>query len=150
MGAHRYGLEANESQRGHKVSAVTMCERNEGGSSPSLPAKKRKKEKTMRRKNWAEMKAMNARLRCTGDNKERRYFTEPSEVSSTMDMKREVKCEPMYGRNPFRDGMVTRPQKGKTKNAYSREEAGTMGTQMTTRRFSGSYITVYCKSRKMY
>lgn len=125
----------------------------------------------MRNPKWAEMKALNKRLRCTGDNKERRYFTEPSMVSheSTVEdlprksrhyltqqeaarryERREEMRSPMYGRNPFREGMVTRPQKGRTKNAYSREEAGTMGTQMTTRRFSGSYITVYCKSKKQY
>lgn len=124
----------------------------------------------MRNPKWAEMKAMNARLRCTGDNKERRYtqVSEVEHVSTVTDVprksrhylsveeaarryeRREEMRGPMYGRNVFRDGMVARPQKGKTKNAYSREEAGTMGTQMTTRRFSGSYITVYCKSRKQY
>lgn len=64
--------------------------------------------------------------------------------------RREEAREPMYGRNVFRDCQVRRPEKGKVKNRYSREEAGTMGTQMTTRRFDGSYITVYCKSRKQY
>lgn len=53
-------------------------------------------------------------------------------------------------RNVFRAGNIARPQKGKAKNRASSEAAGTMGTQMTTRRFSGSYITVYCKSRKQY
>jgi len=123
----------------------------------------------MARKNWAEMKAMNALLRCTGDNKERRYFSEPSEVSHGMTMEgvrpmrhymstreaarrfeeREERREGLE-RNVFRAGNIARPQKGKAKNRASSEAAGTMGTQMTTRRFSGSYITVYCKSRKQY
>ena len=56
----------------------------------------------------------------------------------------------MYGRDVFRDCQVRRPGKMKVGNRASSEAAGTMGTQMTTRRFSGSYITVYCKSRKQY
>ena len=52
--------------------------------------------------------------------------------------------------NVFGNCQQRRPNKGKTKNRASSEAAGTMGTQMTTRRFSGSYITVYCKSRKQY
>lgn len=122
----------------------------------------------MARKNWAEMKAMNALLRCTGDNKERRY-TSVSEVESRMTVEgvrpmrhyvstreaasryeeREERREGLE-RNVFRAGNIARPQKGKAKNRASSEAAGTMGTQMTTRRFSGSYITVYCKSRKQY
>lgn len=110
---------------------------------------------------------MNALLRCTGDNKDRRY-TSVTEVEhrTTMDdvpkvgrrylsqkeavRRYEQREELREGieRNIFRAGNIARPQKGKTKNAYSREEAGTVGTQMTTRRFSGSHITVYCKSRK--
>ena len=117
------------------------------------------------------MKAMNALLRCTGDNKERRYTSvsavEHRTTMSTADVPRrsrryvstqeaarryEEREERRMGleRDVFRAGCIARPQKGKAKNAYSREEAGTMGTQMTTRRFSGSYITVYCKSRKQY
>lgn len=53
-------------------------------------------------------------------------------------------------RDVFGRCQTRRPQKGKAKNRASSEAAGTMGTQMTTRRFSGSYITVYCKSRKQY
>lgn len=118
------------------------------------------------------MKAMNALLRCTGDNKERRYSSGPAvrlectmTVTDTPRVSRrrylsiqeaarryEEREERRLGieRDVFRAGNVARPQKGKAKNAYSREEAGTVGTQMTTRRFSGSYITVYCKSRKQY
>ena len=94
------------------------------------------------------MKAMNKRLRCTGDNKERRYTSVKGvEHSMIMDAApRRVELE----RNVFRAGNITRPQKGKARNGYSREEAGTVGTQMTTRRFVGSHITVYCKSRKQY
>lgn len=153
------------------MSAVTMSERNEGGSSPPHPASETiKTVKTMARRNWAEMKAMNALLRCTGDNKERRYFSEPSEVSHGMTMEgvrpmrhyvstkeaarrfeeREERRQGMYGRDVFRDCQVRRPGKMKVGNRASSEAAGTMGTQMTTRRFSGSYITVYCKSRKQY
>jgi len=122
----------------------------------------------MARRNWAEMKAMNALLRCTGDNKERRY-TSVCEVESRMTVEgvrpmrhyvstweaarrfeeREEWREGLE-RNVFRAGNIARPQKGKAKNRASSEAAGTMGTQMTTRRFSGSYITVYCKSRKQY
>lgn len=123
----------------------------------------------MARRNWAEMKAMNALLRCTGDNKECRYFSEPSEVSHDMTMEgvrpmrhymstkdaarrfeeREERREGLE-RNVFRAGNIARPQKGKVKNRASSEAAGTIGTQMTTRRFAGSYITVYCKSKKQY
>lgn len=53
-------------------------------------------------------------------------------------------------RDVFGHCQTRRPCKGKAKNRASSEAAGTMGTQMTTRRFSGSYITVYCKSRKQY
>lgn len=151
------------------MSAVTMCERNEGGSSPPLPATKQKIRKTMARRNWADMKAMNSRLRCTGDNKERRY-TSVCEVEHRMTVEgvqhrdrrylsqkeairryeeREERREGLE-RNVFRAGNIARPQKGKAKNRASSEAAGTMGTQMTTRRFSGSYITVCCKSRKQY
>ena len=112
---------------------------------------------------------MNALLRCTGDNKERRY-TSVCEVESRMTVEgvqhrdrrylsqkeatrryeeREERREGLE-RNVFRAGNIARPQKGKAKNRASSEAAGTMGTQMTTRRFSGSYITVYCKSRKQY
>lgn len=123
----------------------------------------------MRKSNWAERKAMNALLRCTGDNKDRRY-TSVTEVEhrTTMDAaprrdrryvstgeaarRYEAREEAREGieRNVFRAGSIARPQKGKVKNGYSREEAGTIGTQMTTRRFVGSHITVYCKSRKQY
>ena len=115
------------------------------------------------------MKAMNALLRCTGDNKERRY-TSVQEVEHRMTMDTAPRRERRYvsmgeaarryeareearegiERNVFRAGSIARPQKGKVKNGYSREEAGTVGTQMTTRRFVGSHITVYCKSRKQY
>lgn len=123
----------------------------------------------MARRNWAEMKAMNARLRYTGEKKERRYFSDPSEVSHGMTMEgvrpmrhymstkeaarrfeeREERREGLE-RNVFRAGNIARPQKGKAKNRASSEAAGTMGTQMITRRFIGSYITVYCKSKKQY
>ena len=115
------------------------------------------------------MKAMNALLRCTGDNKERRY-TSVTEVEhrTTIDAaprrerrymsvgevarRYEAREEAREGieRNVFRAGNIARPQKGKARNGFSREEAGTVGTQMTTRRFVGSHITVYCKSRKLY
>jgi hypothetical protein len=124
----------------------------------------------MARRNWPEMKAMNALLRCTGDNKERRY-TSVCEVESRMTVEgvqhrdrrylsqkeatrryeeREERRQGVYGRDVFRDCQVRRPGKMKVGNRASSEAAGTMGTQMNTRRFSGSYITVYCKSKKQY
>lgn len=115
------------------------------------------------------MKAMNAMLRCTGDKKDRRYTSvtevehrttmdavprRPRHYMSTKEAARryEAREEAREGieRNVFRAGSIARPQKGKVKNGYSREEAGTVGTQMTTRRFFGSHITVCCKSRKQY
>lgn len=113
---------------------------------------------------------MNARLRCTGDNKDRRY-TSVCEVEHRMMVEgmqhrdrrylsqkeamtryedREERRHGVYGRDVFRDCQVRRLGKMKVGNRASSEAAGTMGTQMTTRRFSGSYITVYCKSRKQY
>ena len=113
------------------------------------------------------MKAMNKRLRCTGDNKERRYFTEPSEVGRTMLVgdtprvnrhhyltqdeavrryeRREEMREPMYGRNPFRAGLTSRPSKRKVQNRFSREEAGTKGA-ITMGIRTGAYSVCVCKS----
>ena len=88
------------------------------------------------------MKAMNALLRCTGDNKDRRY-TSVTEVEhrTTMDAaprrdrryvstgeaarRYEEREEAHEGieRNVFRAGSIARPQNGKVKNGYSREEA---------------------------
>ena len=119
---------------------------------------------------WQQMKRMNAYL-VSVNKSDGRSMRESACVESRMTIegvpsagrryvsqrdamrryeRREEAREPMYGRNVFRDCQVRRPEKGKAKNRYSREEAGTMGTQMTTRRFDGSYITVYCKSRKQY
>jgi hypothetical protein len=39
---------------------------------------------------------------------------------------------------------------GKAKNRFSREEAGTFGSYVTTRRFPNSRITCACKSRNLY
>ena len=125
----------------------------------------------MRNPKWAEMKAMNKRLRCTGDNKERRYFTEPSEVGRTMIVDdvpqvsrrryltqqeavrryelREEAREPMYGRNPFRDGSVARPSKRKVQNRFSKEEAGTKGA-ITMGVRTGAYSVCVCKVQQHY
>lgn len=43
-----------------------------------------------------------------------------------------------------------RPKKGKYKNSYSREEAGTIGNIVRSVRTSNPYICVTCKSKKMY
>lgn len=102
----------------------------------------------MRKANWAEMKAMNKRLRCTGDNKERRYFIEPSEVGLTMLMDvapQRVELE----RNVFRAGNIARPQKGKARNGFSREEAGTIGT-ITMGIRTGKNSVVVCKSQNKW
>ena len=124
----------------------------------------------MRNPKWAEMKAMNKCLRCTGDNKERRYFTEPSEVSRTMSVdvdprlrrhymsqqeavrryeEREEAREPMYGRNPFRDGSVARPSKRKVQNRFSKEEAGTKGA-ITMGVRTGAYSVCVCKVQQYH
>lgn len=50
-------------------------------------------------------------------------------------------------RDVFRAGMTYRPEKGKSKNRYSREEAGTVASAIVTRRFEGSRLTCVCKSR---
>lgn len=42
---------------------------------------------------------------------------------------------------------MARPSKGRVKNAYSREEAGTVGNIIVTKRFSNSRLTCVCKSR---
>ena len=42
---------------------------------------------------------------------------------------------------------MARPSKGCVKNAYSREEAGTVGNIIVTKRFSNSRLTCVCKSR---
>lgn len=125
----------------------------------------------MRNPKWAEMKAMNKRLRCTGDNKERRYFTEPSEVGHTTTMNdvphvsrrhyltqkeavhryelREELRVGVYGRNVFRECAVSRPCKGKTKNRFSREEAGTIGT-ITMGIRTSRYTTCVCKTQNKW
>lgn len=122
----------------------------------------------MIRTNWAEMKAMNALLRCTGDNKDRRY-TSVSKVEhrTTMDdvprrtrrylsqkeavRRYEAREEAREGieRNVFRAGNIARPQKGKVKNRFSSEEAGTLGT-ITMGIRTGKYSVCVCKSRKEY
>lgn len=115
---------------------------------------------------WAEMKARNKRLRCTGDNKERRYFTEPSEVSHTMCVgtdprlrrryltqqeairiyeMREDARDGVYGRNLFRDCAVSRPCKRKVQNRASKEAAGTQGA-ITMGIRTGAYSVCVCKT----
>ena len=124
----------------------------------------------MRNPKWAEMKAMNKRLRCTGDNKERRYFTEPSEVGRTMivdnvpqvgrrylsqkeavrryEMREDLR-EGIYGRNIFRECAVSRPGKRKVQNRFSREEAGTQGA-ITMGIRTGAYSVCVCKTQNKW
>ena len=124
----------------------------------------------MRNPKWAEMKAMNKRLRCTGDNKERRYFTEPSEVwhTTTMDdvpkvgrrylsqkeavrryEMREDLREGTYGRNMFRECAVSRPGKRKVQNRASKEAAGTQGA-ITMGIRTGAYSVCVCKTQNKW
>ncbi len=125
----------------------------------------------MRNPKWAEMKAMNKRLRCTGDNKERRYFTEPSEVGRTMLVDdvpqvsrrrylaqreavrryelREDLREGVYGRNLFRECAVSRPGKRKVQNRASKEAAGTKGA-ITMGVRTGAYSVCVCKVQQHY
>ena len=55
--------------------------------------------------------------------------------------------QPMYGRNVFEQGRDRRPDKGKAKNRYSREEAGTIKNAIVVHRFEGSRLTCVCKSK---
>ena len=131
-----------------QASGVTMSERKEGGSSPLHPAKKTiKTHWTMRKLNWAKCKAMNALLRCTGDNKERRYTSVKGvEHSMIMDAApRRVELE----RNVFRAGNIARPQKGKARNGFSREEAGTIGA-ITMGIRTGAYSVCVCKTQNKW
>jgi hypothetical protein len=117
------------------------------------------------------MKAMNKRLRCTGDNKERRYFTEPSEVGRTMIVGdvpqvsrrryltqqeavrryelREDLREGVYGRNLFRECAVSRPSKRKVQNRASKEAAGTQGA-ITMGIRTGAYSVCVCKTQNKW
>ena len=124
----------------------------------------------MRNPKWAEMKAMNKRLRCTGDKKERRYFTEPSEVGHTTTMDdvpkvvrrylsqkeavrryemREDLREGTYGRNIFRECTVSRPGKRKVQNRASKEAAGTQGA-ITMGIRTGAYSVCVCKTQNKW
>lgn len=60
---------------------------------------------------------------------------------------REEMRESMYGRNVFGQGQERRPEKGKAKNRYSREECGTLPTAIVVHRFEGSRLTCVCKSK---
>jgi hypothetical protein len=124
----------------------------------------------MRSSNWAEIKAMNKCLRCTGDNKERRYFTEPAEIERTMSVdvdlrlrrhymtqkeavrryeQREEAREGVYGRNVFRLCQTSRPGKSKVQNRFSRVEAGNKG-RITMGVRTGKYGVVVCKSENKW
>jgi hypothetical protein len=52
-------------------------------------------------------------------------------------------------RNAFEIGKGTRIRK-RAKNTFSKEEFGTCGTYITTKRFSNSRLTCVCKSRNIY
>ena len=52
-------------------------------------------------------------------------------------------------RNAFEIGKGKRMQK-KVHNSFSKEEFGTCGTYIATRRFSNSRLTCVCKSRNLY
>ena len=52
-------------------------------------------------------------------------------------------------RNAFEIGKGVRIRK-RAKNTFSKEEAGTCGTYIATKRFSNSRLTCVCKSRNMY
>lgn len=116
---------------------------------------------------WQQMKSMNAYL-VSVNKSVGRTMRESAGVESRMTIegvpsvgrryvsqrdavrryeRREEAREPMYGRNMFEQGQDRRPEKGKTKNHYSREEYGTIGTTIIVRRFEGSRLTCVCKSR---
>lgn len=50
-------------------------------------------------------------------------------------------------KNVFKQCQTRRPEKGKVKNRFSREEAGTIASVVVTKRFSGSRLTCVCKSK---
>lgn len=52
-------------------------------------------------------------------------------------------------RNAFEIGKGTKQPK-KAKNKFSKEEFGTCGTYIATKRFPNSRLTCVCKSRNMY
>lgn len=52
-------------------------------------------------------------------------------------------------RNAFEIGKGKRMQK-KARNSFSKEEFGTCGTYIATKRFSNSRLTCVCKSRNLY
>ena len=52
-------------------------------------------------------------------------------------------------RNAFEIGKGVRIRK-RAKNTFSKEEAGTCGTYIATKRFQNSRLTCVCKSRNMY
>lgn len=52
-------------------------------------------------------------------------------------------------RNAFEIGKGVRIRK-RAKNTFSKEEAGTCGTYIATKRFSNSRLTCVCKSRNLY
>lgn len=53
-------------------------------------------------------------------------------------------------KNVFGQCQQRRPSKGKYKNRYSKEESGTVGTYVRSVQTSNPYISVTCKSRKMF
>jgi len=75
----------------------------------------------------------------------RRYLSQ-SEAMRRYERREEMSA-PMYGRNIFRAGQTMRPEKGKQKNGYSREEAGTIGTIVVGIRTGKNSVCV-CKSKK--
>jgi hypothetical protein len=63
--------------------------------------------------------------------------------------KRAFKLGTHIERNAFEIGKGTKQPK-KAKNKFSKEEFGTCGTYIATKRFSNSRLTCVCKSRNMY
>ncbi len=53
-------------------------------------------------------------------------------------------------RNIFAAAQTHRPSKRRVINRFSRDEAGTCGTYIVTKRFANSRLTCVCKSRNLY
>lgn len=125
----------------------------------------------MRKSNWAEMKAMNARIRCTGDKTsrcnvgrpvdieramriddaprmDRRHYLTPKEGARLYEQREEARAEAregLYGRNVFAQGQVARPQKGKFRNRVWAEECGGTAAFVATIRSRSTYTHTACK-----
>ena len=77
------------------------------------------------------------------ERKEKREFF----VCSGFEMQQHVE---RMERNIFAAAQTQRPSRRRVQNRFSREEAGTCGTYIATKRFSNSRLTCVCKSRNQY